>query len=495
LSGLLVALVLAVTPAEQLLKQAWRAWPHTLAAVLARGAPYLTPPHVGLISREIVSTVDAGGGLVIVEAPPRHGKSEFVSRRLPLWHMQDHPDRHVTLAGYGASLPVAHSRWVRDALGEHASELGVALAGDSTAADRWHTTRGGSCRAVGVGGALTGFGSHLLVIDDPISNAEEADSEVMREKIWDWFTAVAWTRREPGATVVVMHTRWHEDDLVGRIVAHPELGKHAKRITLRAIAEDDDPLGRKPGEALWPERYSVAALEDIRAALPARWWSALYQQRPTSAEGAEIKRHWWRWYDALPVIRERMDFVCASWDCAFRDSDGSDYVVGTVWGVFGSFRYLLDMFRERIDFAGTVKAVVDMNAKWKPNATLIEAKANGDAVINTLRDLVPGIVPVEPQGGKESRVRAATPQIQAGNVYLPKTSWANALVEEAAAFPLGKFDDAIDSTAQALNWLLYHRAEHVTHLPATDSRWVPPHVLALQQRGVLGFAPHMKGKI
>lgn len=440
--------------------------------------------------------VDSGGGLLIVEAPPRHGKSELVSRRVPLWHLQQYPDRHVTLAGYGAALPVSHSRWVRDALSEHGADLGVSLAQDSTAADRWHTRAGGSCRAVGVGGALTGFGSHLLVIDDPISNAEEADSEIMRDKVWDWFAAVAWTRREPGATVVVMCTRWHEDDLIGRILAHPELGRQAKRITLRAVAEDDaDPLGRAPGTALWADRYDAKALEEIHATLPARWWSALYQQRPSSAEGAEIKRHWWRWYDELPVKRDSMDFVCASWDCAFRDSDGSDYVVGTVWGVYGSYRYLLDMYRERADFGATVKAVVDVNSRWRPNATLIEAKANGDAVINTLTDLVPGIVPVEPQGGKESRVRAASPQIQAGNVYLPKTGWANELVEEAAAFPLGKHDDAIDSTAQALNWLLMHRTEHATHLTATDDRWVAPHLAALRARGVLGVAPGLKGRI
>lgn len=470
----------------------WAAFPHTLATAL--GTHWEVRPHLRSVSLAIATMVYSGGGLLIVEAPPRHGKSELVSRRVPLWHLCTYPERHVTLAGYGAALPEAHSRWVRDALAEHGPRVGVRLAADSTAADRWHTTLGGSCRAVGVGGALTGFGSHLLIIDDPISNAEEADSEVMRDKIWDWFLSVAWTRREPGATVVVMCTRWHEDDLIGRILEHQELSRIAKRITFRALAEDDDTLGRKPGEALWPERYDEEALRQTKATQTSRWWNALFQQRPTSAEGAEIKRHWWRWYDELPVARERMDFVVASWDCSFRDTDGSDYVVGTVWGVYGAYRYLLDMFRERADFSATCGAVVALNAKWRPNATLIEAKANGDAVINTLADLVPGIVPVEPQGGKESRVRAASPQIQAGNVYLPKTKWAEELVEEAAAFPLGRHDDQIDSTAQALNWLLHHRVDHVTHLPATDERFVPPHVAALQQRGVFGM-PQSKRRI
>jgi predicted phage terminase large subunit-like protein len=491
--ALLVA-AMTLTP-DALLQHAWRGWPHTMAAVLSRGQ-YASPPHVRLMSREIVRTVDSGGGLLIFEAPPRHGKSELVSRRVPTWHMSEKPDRHVTLAGYGASLPEAHSRWIRDTISEHGASLGVRIASDSTAADRWHTSRGGSCRAVGVGGALTGFGSHLLIIDDPISNAEEADSEVMRDKVWDWFLSVAWTRREPGATVVVMCTRWHEDDLIGRILEQPELSRIAKRLTFRAIAEDDDVLGRKPGEALWPDRYNEQTLAEIKAALPPRWFNALYQQRPTSAEGAEIKRHWWRWYTDLPVPRAGLDMVVASWDCSFRDTDGTDYVAGTVWGIYGSYRYLLDVVRERMDFVTTVGAVKTSFDKWRPNVTLIEAKANGDAAINTLRTIVPGIVPVEPQGGKESRIRAAAPQIEAGNVWLPNNApWANQLVEEAAAFPVGRHDDAIDSTAQALNYLLHHQQEHVTNLPATDDRFVPPHLLALQQRGVLGAAHHLKGKI
>ncbi len=342
---------------------------------------------------------------------------------------------------------------------------------------------------VGVGGPLTSYGVNLLIIDDPIKNAEEAESETMRDKIWDWFQTVAWTRKQPGTVFVIMHTRWHEDDLVGRILSHPPMARLVRRITMPALAEAGDIMGRSVGEALWPSRYpadeSPDGLLTTKSILQPRWWNALFQQRPTSAEGAEIKRTWWRWYEELPVPRDRLDFVVASWDCAFRDTDGSDFVVGQIWGCYGSFRYLLDQVHERMDFTATVHAVMALSERWKPHATLIEAKANGDAVINVLSSAISGIVAVEPQGGKEARVRACSPQIEAGNVYLPKTPWAAELVEEAAA------------CSQALNWLLHHRVEHVSNMGGRDDQWVSPDVRALQSRGVLRLGANMnlKGRI
>lgn len=470
----------------------WRAYPHTLAEHRTEGR-YDTQPFHRLISLEIARMVDSGGGLLIVEAPPRHGKSELVSREVPIWHFAEHPDRHVTLAGYGASLPEGHSRYVRDQLAEHGDELGVTLAADSTAVDRWHTTAGGSCRAVGVGGALTGFGSHLLVIDDPISNAEEADSEVMREKIWDWFLSVAWTRREPGATVVVMCTRWHEDDLIGRILAHPLFSKIAQRLTFPALAEEDgDSLGRKPGEALWPERYSRTELLQIREALTeaegARWWEALYRQRPTSAEGTEILRAWWRYWDELPVPFAQLEYRLASWDGTFTDRETSDFVVGYVLGVYGSQRYVLDEVRGRMTFVDACEAVARTHMQWECNASAVEQAANGFAIVNSLSLAVPAIygVPVN-QNGKTARARATSPQIKAGNVLLPRNAnWTPGVVDEHAAFPRGKNDDRVDALSQGLSELAHFTGVPITHLTPGDNRFVPPHILELQQKGVLG---------
>ncbi len=473
----------------------WAAFPHTLARHI--GGNWEVRPHLRSISLAIASMVYAGGGLLIVEAPPRHGKSELVSRRVPLWHLCAYPERHVILAGYGASLPEAHSRWVRDALAEHGPAAGIKLAGDSKAADRWHTTHGGSCRAVGVGGALTGFGAHLLVIDDPISNAEEADSEVMREKIWEWFLSVAWTRREPGATVVVMCTRWHEDDLIGRILAHPELARIAKRLTFRAVAEADDPLAREAGAALWPERYSAEDLRQTQATLSARWWNALFQQRPTAAEGAEIMRGWWRWYDDLPVPWRDLEYRLASWDGSFTDADTSDFVCGIVFGVYGGQRYVLDRVRARMTFTEACEAVAATHRRWECSSSAVELAANGHAIVSSLQIAMPSVYGVKVTNkGKVARARATSPQIKAGSVLLPRgQKWADEIVEEHASFPLGNADDQVDAMSQGLSELANFQSVPLSHLKPTDDRFVPPHVLLLQQRGVFGGAPQLKGRI
>jgi len=467
--------------------QGWRAYPHTTAARLSAGA-YQIVPHLRAISTAIAQTVDTGGGLLVFDTPPRHGKSETVSRWVPVWHMGEHPDRHVTLAGYGSSLPSGHGRFVRDVIAEHGAKLGVTLAGDSTAADRWHTTAGGSCRAVGVGGALTGFGSHLLIIDDPISNAEEADSEVMRNKVWDWFLSVAWTRREPGCTVVVMCTRWHEDDLIGRILAHPELGRTAKHVSYPAIAEEHDALGRKPGDALWPERYNEQELRDTRNTLTARWWNALFQQRPTAQEGAEIMRSWWQHYDELPCKWQDLEYRLASWDATFTGATTSDWVVGQVWGVFGGYRYGLDQVRARMSFTAACEAVASTHNKWQCHGSAVELAANGHAIVSSLQAAMPGVYGVKVSGkSKIARARAVSPMIKSGNVLLPRgAKWADELIEECAAFPLGRHDDMVDSMSQALSELEQFQGVPVTHLHPGDDRFVAPHILELQKRGVLG---------
>ncbi len=482
-------------------KELWRLFPHSFAQRLGEGR-WKAAAHHRLISLCIARAIFANETkIIVVEAPPRHGKSELVSHWLPCWYLSMFPHRRVLLSAYAADFAAEWGEKARNTLNKFYDATGVRVSQDSSARNRWRTEQGGGMETAGVGGQTTGKGAGLFVIDDPIKDAEEADSEVIREKHWNWWMTVPWTRREPGigTVYVVMHTRWHQDDLAGRILANENLKPFVTRLRFPALAEDEnDLLGRKPGDALWPEGISAEGpngLLALKSGMSARWWNAQFQQSPTSAEGAEIKRHWWRWYDEMPVSRNQLDFVVASWDCAFRDSDGSDYVVGQVWGVYGSYRYLLEQVRDRLDFTATVAAVASIHEKWKPNVTLVEAKANGDAVINTLQAHVPGIVPVEPQGGKESRVRAASPQIEAGNVFLPKTKWAEELVEEAAAFPLGKHDDMVDACSQALNWLLHHKNEHVTHLPSTDARWVPPHILALQKRGVLGLNSALKGRI
>jgi predicted phage terminase large subunit-like protein len=461
--------------------------------------PWERTEHQQFIGDAIADAVFAKQvSILLVECPPQHGKSAIVSQWTPAWFLSKYPRRNVAVAAYEAGVAARWGRWVRDTL----TEIGtVAIASDSKARDAWNTADGGGMLTVGVGGPLTSYAIHLLIVDDPFKNAEEADSEVMRAKVWDWFQTVAWTRKQPGTVFVIMHTRWHEDDLVGRILANAEMAKLVRRVRMPALAEENDVLGRRPGEALWPGRFPANETPDglltTKAILSARWWEALYQQRPTAAEGAEIMRAWWRFYTELPVRWEDFEYRLASWDGSFTDADTSDYVTGFVFGVYGGLRYVLDRVRARMTFTEACEAVAVTHRKWKCNASAVELAANGHAIVDSLQTAMPGVYGVKVgNNGKVARARAASPQIKAGNVLLPAgTKWADECVEEHAAFPLGRHDDQVDAMSQGLTELAAWQGVPVTHLQAGDNRFVPPHVLALQQRGVLGLAPNLKGRI
>ena len=303
--------------------------------------------------------------------------------------------------------------------------------------------------AAGVGGPITGRGAHVAIIDDPVKNSEDASSKTMRDKTYDWYRSTLRTRLAPGGAIVLVMTRWHEDDLAGRLLA--ENDEQWEVISLAALAEAGDPLGRECGVPLWPNRFPQHELKQIQLDLGSQLWNALYQQRPAPMEGDMLKRYWWKYYDAPPAA---FDEVVQSWDMTFKDAATSDFVVGQVWGRVGADKYLLDQVRDRLDFPATVQAVRRLTTKWpQASAVLIEDTANGPAVIATLRREIAGIIPVNPMGGKEARAAAVSPQIEAGNVYLPspiRVGWVQDFVEECAAFPNGANDDQVDAMTQAL---------------------------------------------
>lgn len=218
-----------------------------------------------------------------------------------------------------------------------------------------------------------------------------------------------------------------------------------------ALAEENDPLGREPGQPLCPELFTKQALESIKTSVGSYWWASLYQQRPSPAEGGIFKRHWWQYYRQAPG---KFDEIIQSWDMSFKDKATSDFVVGQVWGRSGADKYLLDQVRGRMDFTATLQAVRSLSAKWpQARAKLVEDKANGPAVIATLKREISGLIPVEPQGSKEARAWAVQPEVEAGNVYIPDpgiASWVHDFVEECAAFPNGAHDDQVDAMTQAL---------------------------------------------
>ena len=290
---------------------------------------------------------------------------------------------------------------------------------------------------------------NCIIIDDPVKSREEAESEAYRERVWNWYRDDLYTRLEPGGAVVLTMTRWHEDDLAGRILNSDDAGSWTV-VNLPAIAEDNDPLQRLPGTALCPERYDLDALNDRRRVLGEYGFNALFQQRPSPPAGGLFKRSWWQTYRELPQLER----VITSWDLTFKDGPNTDYVVGMVIGQLGASFYLLDVIRDRMDITETLPAIVNTFNRYKPVATIVEDKANGPAVIAMLKRQVPGLIAINPQGGKFSRAAAISPLIEAGNVHLPeRSSWASALIEEAAAFPNAAHDDQVDALSQGLTWL------------------------------------------
>lgn len=376
--------------------------------------------------------------------PPRHGKSHSISEMFPAFYLGRNPDHNVVMASYGQDLATDFGRKIRNAMGEDVYRAifpGIELSVDSSAASRFHTNKGGACYSVGVGSALTGRGFSLGVIDDPHKDREEANSLTMRNRVWEWYSSTFLTRQMPNAIMILIMTRWHPDDLAGRIL-ESEDGPNWHVVKLPALDER--------GQALWPERYPLESLMAIKKGMILSDWQSLYMQHPTIQEGAIIKRHWWKYYTALPKAFDR---IVQSWDFAVKDKSGSDYTVGLVVGKLGPNKFVLDMVRERLSFPDACQAVINTTVKW-PKATkkLIESKANGPAVVQTLRNKISGMVEVEPVGDKVQRANAISPEIEAGNWFLPSPAmapWVNVFLQEVSDFPNGTNDDIVDALSMA----------------------------------------------
>lgn len=429
-------------------------------------------PALELIDQALVDLMDTPDGRLIVIMPPQEGKSQRVVRRFLTWALSENPDTRAAVASFEHNTARRWGRAIRDDIRDH-PELGLRIRDDLSAQAEWQLAGyEGGVYSVGVGGALTGRPVDLMVIDDPIKDRKQADSEEYRTNVWDWWTDVASTRLAPGAPVVLILTRWHEDDLAARLLK-AEDGDTWQVLRIPAQADHDptkgetDPLGREVGEFLESARgRTLVQWAAIKVRAGSRTWTALYQGRPSSAEGAILKRTWWQEYDTPQWVERddgsRMtlgfDEVIQSWDMTFKDTASSDFVVGQVWGRRGADAYLLDQVRGRMDFPATLDAFRRLTARW-PQALLklVEDKANGSAVIASLRRTVPGIVPVEPSGGKEERAAAVSPIPEAGNAWLPSPElapWVGDFIEEAAGFPTAAHDDQVDAATQALDRLI-----------------------------------------
>lgn len=418
--------------------------------------PWIRAKHLDLISDYLQDLYTGKRKRVIVAVAPRRGKSSLCSIWQVAWRLAKNPSARIGLISYSAELAERWSWEVRNFIRDYGSELGVTLDSTSTAKHNWSTTAGGNVRAVGRGGATSGFGFDLIIVDDILKNSEEASSDVIKNDTWEWWVSVILARTEPQTAFCLIGTRWSFDDLQGRLEQLSDSGEGQKWDILRLpeIAEKGDPLGRAEGEVLWPERFSPELVAEVKKGTPGYFWSALYQQSPVPVEGGLFQFSWWQYYKVLP---EEFDLMIQSWDLSFKDLKTSDYAVGQVWGRKGARFYLVDQIRKQMNAKDIIEAIKAFSLKYpKARAKLIEDKANGPAVIAMLQHEVGGLIPVKVKVGKEQRAQAVQPYVQAGNCFLPDPSiapWVNDFTIELAQFPHGSHDDQLDTFTQAINYL------------------------------------------
>ena len=394
---------------------------------------------------------------VIINMPPRHTKSEFASFLLPSWFLGKFPEKKVIQTSHTAELAVGFGRKVRNLVGADVYKEvfpNVGLQADSKAAGRWSTNHGGEYFAIGVGGAVTGKGADLLIIDDPHSEQEAklamTDPGIF-DSVYEWYTSGPRQRLQPGGSIVIVMTRWSTKDLTGRILKssiEDEKVNEWEIIELPALLPSGNPL--------WPEFWPIEELEALKAELPVSKWNAQYQQKPTSEEGAIIKREWWKmWEGDRPPSCE---FIIQSWDTAFTKSNRSDFSACTTWGVFhpdegpDAHVILLDAFKERLEFPDLKRKAFEMWKDWEPDAFVVEAKAAGAPLVYELRQMGIPVQEFTPSRGNDKvvRVNAVSDLFSSGKVWAPRKRWAEEVMEEIAGFPYSDNDDLTDSTTQAL---------------------------------------------
>lgn len=415
---------------------------------------YRVGPHHRQIAAALEAVERGEIRRLMILCPPRHGKSELVSRRFPAWYLGRHPDRQFISASYGQSLADDFGRAVRNLIADkpfRAVFPDVSLAADSAAANRWHTNRAGAYIAVGVGGGVTGRGADVLNLDDVHKDREEADSALLRERVWNWFTSTAYTRLMPGGSIVCTLTRWHEDDIGGRLLAEMENGGDRwEVINLPAISED--------GAALWPEAYDRAALDGIRAAIGERDFAALYMQRPAPAAGALFKVEQIGTLEASPAGGSAV----RGWDLAATRAVGTknpDWTCGVRLKRLPDGRFCVeDVVRLRGDPAEVehaIKATAERDGRAVQIGLAQDPGAAGKAYLSHLVRQLTGfrVISSPESGDKSQRAAPLASQANVGNLTVVRGLWNRAYLDELAAFPSGAFDDQVDASSRAFGML------------------------------------------
>ena len=431
------------------------------------GAAWKRTRLAEFLAGEIQTFVEEDTGhpydILILQTPPQHGKSMTVTESFPSWYLGRNPENRVIAASYNEETARRFGRRNQEKLEQVGGPLfGVGKGGVWTSTEFELDNGWGRMISRGIMSGITGNPANLMLIDDPIKNREEADSEVFREKLWNEWQSTLKSRLAAGAKVVVIATPWHEDDLMARIA---RFEPNVKVLRLPVEAEENDPMGRPVGAPLAPElgkdgawlaQFKAGYLADPRKG-GLRAWQALFQCAPRVEGGNLVDRKWWRWYDPEEV--KGFPTTVLSVDAAFKDSADSDFVAVEVWSKRDNDYYLRYSLNQRLSFPATLQTIRTVRSLFPDiRYTLVEDKANGSAIIQTLQSELIGVIPVEPRGGKVARVHAVSPAIESGHVYLPREKlFAQELVEQFSAFPGGRHDDLVDAATQALSFLLYAR--------------------------------------
>ena len=432
------------------------------------GAWKVTPFHsmlCGYVQNFVERETELPYEILVITTPPQHGKSQSITETLPSWYLGKHPDRHVIEISYNEDFAIKFGRRNRRKIEEFGEDVfGLHLTKDNNRAVEFETTEHGGMISRGVGTGVTGQPCQLMIIDDPIKNRKEAFSKSRRDLIYDEWLMSFKTRLAPHSKVILIMTRWHEDDLAGRLLQEE---KNIKLLRFPCECEDEESvvekaLGRHIGDALCPEiGKGNAWLKEYKEGLVSRegsmTWNALFQGRPTAMEGNVIERDWWEYYEEMPQINTWVMSV----DASFKDEEQSDFVAIQVWGKNGADIYLIDAVKKHLSFPDTIVEIRRLRAMYPEcTTTLIEDRANGSAIIRMLRYEMTGIIPVQPIGSKMARVQAILGAIESGNVHLPKHKrFTGDFVEECSAFPNSAHDDQVDAMSQALNRLIYQRGQ------------------------------------
>lgn len=414
--------------------------------------------------------------------PPRHGKSELASRIFPAWHLGHYPNHEVIACSYAGSLANDFSRKVRGLIRDSSFQTvfpGVELAKDSQSVEQWNLDQGGGYTAAGVGGPITGKGAHVLIIDDPVKNREDAESASTRQSIKDWYTSTAYTRLAPGGGVLIILTRWHDDDLAGWLLSQQEKGEgdEWKVVRYPAIAEYDE-LFRDEGEALHPDRYPINALERIKRAVGPRDWSALYQQNPVADDGDYFKREDFQWFDQnhLPPLEE-MNFYTA-WDLAIGQKERNDFTVGITVGVDRQDNlWVVDIQRGRWESLDIIEKMIEVQKVWQSRLVGIERghilMTMGPILAKRLRETRIAMPTQELRPGKQDKVARARPiqaRMQQRRVFFRRhCDKTMALVAEMMRFPNGAHDDQVDAMAWIGQMLMLYTATREKKAPRQPS--------------------------